>query len=393
MKPIKLMKSTFFREKEMKNKLIEFIGGASRLSMGDSCRGFEVNFAEWQETNFSVMFNSGSSANLALLQSLINLKMIKKGDKVGLSAVTWATNVMPVIQLGLVPILIDIEIHTLNISSSTFAKTLKKHPDLKSLFVTNLLGFSGDLNNIADLAKNKKVILLEDNCESLGSILENTKLGNFGIASTNSFFVGHHLSAIEGGAVCTGNEDLANMLKMVRAHGWDRSLKPSLQARYRKINGVSKFYDQYTFYELGYNLRPTEITGFLAQQQLGYLDQIVALRQRNYFKFHGASVGNKNFYELNLHGFECISNFAFPVICKSQTALSRYIKLFEKNLIEIRPIVGGNMARQPFFKDFLGCQVGLPNSDIVHKNGFYFPNNPELTSGEINRICELLLNN
>ena len=384
------MKSTFYKEKVVKDGLLNFIRRAKRLSMGEQCEKFEGNFARWQGINQSIMFNSGSSANLALLQSLLNLKMIKKGQKVGLSAVTWATNVMPVMQLGLVPILIDVELNTLNVSSATVKNTLKKHPDLRVLFVTNLLGFSGDLDVIAQMAKAKKILMLEDNCESLGSVFKNKKLGNFGLASTNSFFVGHHLSAIEGGAVCTNNEDLANMLKMVRAHGWDRSLSPSIQARLRKESGVTKFYDQYTFYELGFNLRPTEIAGYIAQQQLQFLDEIINLREKNYFQFHDASSGNNNFHELNPSGFQRISNFAFPVICKSKALLKKYINIFEKNLIEIRPIVGGNMACQPFFRNFLSVQGKLPNSDTIHNNGFYFPNNPELTNRELSRICELL---
>ena len=390
MKPIQLMKSTFFLEKEIKGKLANFIMRSKRLSMGSCCGNFEESFAKWQGAKFSTMVNSGSSANLALLQSLLNLKMLKKGEKVGLSAVTWATNVMPVIQLGLAPILIDVELDTLNISSNTVEAIIKRHPDMKALFVTNLLGFCGDLDVISEFCRLRKIILLEDNCESLGSVYKNIKLGNYGLASTNSFFVGHHLSAIEGGAVCTDNEDLSNMLKMVRAHGWDRSLSAALKARYRRGNRVSKFYDQYTFYELGYNLRPTEVTGFLAQQQLEHLDQIISLRQSNYFKFYEATLGNKDFHQLNLSGFQCISNFAFPVICKSKATMERYVKLFEKNLIEIRPIVGGNMARQPFFKDCLKPQGELKNSDLIHNNGFYFPNNPELNNSEVKRICNLL---
>src|SRR3989338_7190084 len=258
---IKLMKSTFYKEEETKQKLCEFILKANKLSMGEKCREFEIAFSKYQGRRFAVLVNSGSSANLALIYSLLKLGKINPGDNVGVSALTWSTNVSPLLQLGLNPVPIDVSLNTLNVSSGNLLETLKTK-ELKALFITNALGFCGDLDKIVKICEEKNIILLEDNCESLGSVAYGKKLGNFGLASTFSSFVGHHLSTIEGGMVCTDDEKLYEMLLMVRAHGWDRNLYTKSQKQLRKKEKCDDFYAKYTFYDLAYNARPTEISGF-----------------------------------------------------------------------------------------------------------------------------------
>lgn len=388
---IKLIKSTFFNEYESKKELAKFILSAKQLSFGKKCNQFESKFAKWQDRNHCVMLNSGSSANLAILQALLNLGRLKKGDKIGFSAVTWSTNVMPIIQLGLIPIPIDVEINTLNISSKLLEKSINK-TKIKALFITNLLGFCDDLDLIQSICKAKNIILLEDNCESLGSIYRGTKLGNFGLASTFSFYVGHHMSTIEGGAVCTDDEELDTMLRLVRAHGWDRNLTFAKQGEMRlkhKIN--SPFYSRYTFYDLGYNLRPTEINGFLGVQQLKHINKVNKIRQNNFINFY-ENITNLNlnkFFPLRFDHMDFLSNFAFPLICKSETYRNKLVKLCEGK-IEIRPIVGGDITAQPFFKRYSQKSFNCPNAKLIHDQGLYFGNNPDLSKSEINKIIKCL---
>lgn len=389
---IKLIKSTFYKEKSVKEKLIKFIRSAKKLSFGSECQKFEENFSLYQGRKYGVFFNSGSSANLAIIQALLNLKKIKRGDNVGFSAVTWSTNVMPLIQLGLKPIPVDVELDTLNVSSRKLLECLKKHP-LKALFLTNLLGFCDDIDKIEKICQQNKIILLEDNCESLGTIYKGKKLGNFGLASTFSFYVGHHLSTIEGGMVCTDDPEIAEMLKIVRAHGWDRNLKPQEQKKLRKNNRIkSDFYAAYTFYDLGYNLRPTEIQGFLGNIQLKYLDEINRKRNRNFIKFANVIYKeNEKYYPIRFTHIDFVSNFAVPVICKSKKIKEILIRKC-KNKIEIRPIAGGDMTAQPFFKKYVGNSIDLArnsNSSIIHEQGLYFGNNPELTNNEIKKIINV----
>ena len=203
---------------------------------------------------------------------------------------------MPIIQIGLNPIPIDIELNTLNISSNKLEEFLKK-TSLKVLFLTNLLGFCGDLDKIRKTCKEKKIILLEDNCESLGSVYKGKNTGNFGLASTFSFYVGHHMSTIEGGAVCTDDKELSVMLKMVRAHGWDRNLEKRDQGEIRQKNKIRlDFYGLYSFYDLGYNLRPNEINGFLGNNQLRYIKEINKKRNSNFLKLAEIIYGDNRYY-------------------------------------------------------------------------------------------------
>lgn len=387
---IKLIKSTFYKENETKKKLVNFINKARQLSFGQECEKFEISFAKWQGCKYCTMVNSGSSANLAIIQALLNLGKIRKGDSIGFSAITWSTNVMPLIQLGLNPVPIDAELDTLNVSSKKFVDSLKKYP-VKMLFLTNLLGFCDDIDNIANICREKNIILIEDNCESLGTVYKGKKLGNFGIASTFSFYVGHHMSTIEGGAICTNDKNLADMLRLVRAHGWDRNLSLEDQVKMRNKHKVnSTFYSRYTFYDLGYNLRPTEINGFIGNKQINYLPKILKKRNENFLKIASIIYKSKNYYPIKYDEIEFVSNFAIPIICKSKRIRDDLVEKC-KGKVEIRPIVGGDMVAQPFFRKYISNKFSNSNAELIHEQGLYFGNNPELTEEEIISILKLFI--
>lgn len=382
---IRLIKSSFYNEKKTKDRLIKFIKSASWLSFGEACQNFETEFAKFQKRKFCVMVNSGSSANLALIQALKNLGRLKNNDAVGFSAVTWSTNVMPLIQLGLRPIPVDIELSTLNVSSQTLENILKRIK-IKTLFLTNLLGFCSDIDKVSKLCSKHKITLIEDNCESLGTSYKGRLLGNYGFASTFSFYVGHHMSTVEGGAICTDDENLATMLRIVRAHGWDRNLSERHQRNLRARHKVnSTFYSRYTFYDLGYNLRPTEIQGFLGSLQLKYINKIVRTRNRNFMQIAPKIYQKTDKYiPTTYKHIDFLSNFAIPVVCKSERIRNNLVKKCA-SIIELRPIVGGDMTKQPYFKKHVKNFKRLPpcpNAELVHKQGLYFGNNPELTTKE-----------
>src|SRR5512135_1631596 len=257
---IPLMKNAFYKEYETRKALSEFILQAGKLSMGERCVEFEKAFAKRQGRAQAILFNSGGSANLALIQGLRNMETLGPGERVGFSALTWSTNVMPILQMGLVPVPIDCEPATLNVTSRTLAERIGDSK-LKALFITNALGFAGDLDAIRKMCGESGILLLEDNCEALGTELPAGRTGNFGLASTFSFFVAHHMSTIEGGMVATDDDDLADMLRVVRANGWDRNLSAVKQLKWRKrFNVPNELQAKYTFYDLGFNFRPTEIT-------------------------------------------------------------------------------------------------------------------------------------
>jgi CDP-6-deoxy-D-xylo-4-hexulose-3-dehydrase len=354
---IELMSTTFTNEEDTKEKLCDFIRTADKLSMGEQCRLFEDNFGKWQGRRYSVLFNSGSSANLAILQTYKNLGYLREGDRVGFSALTWSTNVMPIIQMGFIPIPIDININTLNIAVID--------ENINALFLTNALGLCDDIEWIYDYCHRRGILFIEDCCESLGSEYNSIKLGNFGDSSTFSFYVGHQMSTIEGGMVCTNNYNVYESLKMVRSHGWTRNLdRPD-----------NTFQGKYNFYQLAYNLRPTEITGFLGNNQLQYIDKNInkrdeLFRRWNYIIDNQYSINNMN----------KISNFAFPIISENEKRKNKAINCG----LEIRPIIAGDMREQPFYKNKYN---GFSCENVNYKySGFYIPNRPDLTEDEIKVI-------
>ncbi len=387
---IPLMKNAFLNEHETKKALADFIMKTDRLSMSTKCAEFEKEFAKKQGRADAVLFNSGGSANLALLQALKNLGRLTEGDAVGFSALTWSTNVMPIIQMGMKPVPVDVNHLTLNCHSSHLLERLKTTP-LKAFFITNALGFLGDLDEIARVCKEKGIILIEDNCESLGTELHGTKAGNFGSASTFSFFVAHHMSTIEGGMVATDDTELAEMLRITRANGWDRNLHADQQVRLRKKHTVGSELDsKYTFYDLAFNLRPTEITGFLGLYQLQFLDENIKKREANYLRIEKIMKENEDLIPLIHDHIGVLSTFAFPIICKTPELRAQYLEQFSGAGIEIRPMIAGNMQRQPFYKKYVTEEYDLPGTDLLHKNSFYCGNYPELSEQDLETISSSL---
>ncbi len=388
---IPLMKNAFLNEYETKKALSEFILTTNRLSMDSKCMEFEQKFAQFQGRDHAVLFNSGGSANLALLQALKNLGRLKDGDKVAFSALTWSTNTMPIIQMGMVPVPLDCQPDTLNVTNALFLERLQEEPDIKALFITNVLGFVADIDEIKKTCEERGIVFIEDNCESLGTELDGVKAGNFSTAATFSFFVAHHMSTIEGGMICSDDKELVEMLKIVRANGWDRNLNAEQQYKWRKKFDIkSEFQAKYTFYDLGFNLRPTEITGFLGLYQLQFLEDNIKKREENYLQLENIMKENEDLILLKHDRINVLSTFAFPVICKTPELRDEYLSRFSGAGIEIRPMIAGNMQKQPFYSKYVENTYDLPGTDKLHECGFYCGNYPELTKNDLETISSCL---
>ncbi|MCB2190558.1 MAG: DegT/DnrJ/EryC1/StrS aminotransferase family protein [Deltaproteobacteria bacterium] len=387
---IPLNRASFFKEKEAIDGLCEYLRGSDKFSMGSKCREFENRFARFQGRKYGVCFNSGASANLCLLQSLLNLGRLQRGDAVGFSGLTWSTNVMPLFQFGFTPIPVDCSPEFINVSSRDLERRLEDQT-LKCLFITNALGFTGDLDRIRDICAKRDILLLEDNCESLGTELPSGKAGNFGLAATFSFYVAHHMSTIEGGMACTDDQELYEMLVISRANGWDRNLDPAVQQRWREKYGVpSEFESKYTFYDLAFNLRPTEITGVLGLHQLKHLEENVDLREKNYLAIERAFLANDELKALDHGHITKLSSFAVPIVCASPQLRAKYLARFQEADVEVRPMIAGNICEQPFYLKYADCKYDLPGTDFISQSGFYCGNYPELTERDIQIIVGCL---
>ncbi len=180
---------------------------------------------------------------------------------------------------------------------------------------------------------------------------------------------------------------------IARAHGWDRNLSNNDKAALRKKYKIKKFFNSYTFYNLAFNVRPTEICGKLGNLQINRLNKEIKTREKNFKVFLNSAKKNKELLYPRLSHMSLISNFAFPVVCKSKKYFQLLTKTFKKYNIEIRPIISGNILKQPFIKQYLNqTSKMLKNSNYLHEKAFYFPNNPDLNDEEIKRICFILEN-
>lgn len=386
-----LIKNAFLEDAETKRALADFIMTAEKLSMGERCAAFEKAFAAKQGRKEAILFNSGGSANLAMFQALKNLGWLQDGDAVGFSALTWSTNSMPIIQMGLKPVAIDCDVDTLNVMSHNLEERLAE-VKLKAFFATNVIGFAGDLGAIRELCDKNNILFLEDNCESLGTELPQGKTGNFSLGSSFSFYVAHHMSTIEGGMVCTDNEEFAEMLRIVRANGWDRNLYPHQQTKWRATTqgAESEFYSKFLFHDLGFNFRPTEITGFLGLYQLQFLDRNIKTREQTFLRCEQIIKDNDDLLSVRWDHINVVSSFVIPVIGKTVALRDRYLEKFLNAGVEVRPMIAGNIQKQPFHKKYVAETYPLPNTDFLHTNSFYSGNCPDYTEKEIQIIMSCL---
>ena len=359
------------------NKLITWLKTYPRLTKGNCTIELEKKWSNWLGTNYSIFCNSGSSANLLMLWALIEAGRITRDSKIVVPSVAWATDLAPVIQLGMTPILCDSNLYNLSVDLEHLEKIFKEtNPDV--LLLVSVLGLAPDMNIIKNLCDKYNVILLEDTCESMGSKFNNKKLGTFGLMSSFSTYFGHHISTIEGGFVSTNDETLYEVLKSIRSHGWGRDLSINHNSQLKSDWQVSNFDSLYTFYYSGFNLRSTDLQAFIGLHQIDKLDYICKKRNENYKLYNGLLSNYKS------KGFN--SNFAYPIISDNKNQI---IQKLQDNNIEVRPLICGSMGSQPFYIKEYGEKI-LPNSSIIDKKGFYVPNHPGLCEEDIIFVSDII---
>jgi CDP-6-deoxy-D-xylo-4-hexulose-3-dehydrase len=271
---IKLVKDTI--DFDDITKLIEWLKTNPKLTKGELTTEFERRWSEWLGVKYSVFVNSGSSANLAALYSIILSKRMRN-NKIVVPAVSWVTTVTPAIQLGLEPIMCECDINNLGLDIDHL-KEIIKNENPSAIILVHVLGFPNYMDEIIELCNENNIMLIEDTCESIGSEYKGKKLGTLSDLSTFSFYFGHHMSTIEGGMVSTNDEDLYHILLSIRSHGWDRDLPKEKQEFLRKKYNVDSFRSLYTFYYPGFNLRATDLQAFIGLDQLNKLTTIVENR-------------------------------------------------------------------------------------------------------------------
>lgn len=364
-------------------KLSEWFLTNPRLTKGELTERFEEEWSGWNRNKFSIFVNSGSSANLLMLYSLL-LSGRLKNKKAIVPALSWVTTVSPFIQLGMEPVLCDCDNKNLGVDLNHFEELSKKYNPGVAIIV-HVLGQPNNLSTILDICRKHNIILLEDCCESHGSQYKGKKVGTFGEMASFSFYFGHHMSTVEGGMVVTDDEDLYNLMLSIRSHGWSRDLENNYAQALKEKYRIDDFRERYTFYYPGFNLRSTDLNAFLGLEQLKKLDNTVQKRFNNYLRY---KKNLRPYYWIQESEGNPISSFAFGLVVDD---LEKTVSALEDKSIETRPLICGSIGEQPFWIEKYGKQI-LPNASRVHSNGLYIPCHQELKENEIDEISEILIN-
>lgn len=345
------------------------------FTMGPKVAQFERDFAKYIGSKYSVMVNSGSSANLLMVAALFYTKnptlKLNPGDEVIVPAVSWSTTYYPLYQYGLKIKFVDIDLQTLNYDLEQLRTAIG--PQTRAVMVVNLLGNPNNFSKIKSIIGDRQITLIEDNCESLGAEFEGKKAGSFGVMGTFSSFFSHHISTMEGGLIVTDDEELHHILLSLRAHGWTRNLPKENHVCGTK--GDDPFEESFRFVLPGYNVRPLEMSGALGIEQIKKLPYLIAERRKNGALLQGA-LGNHSNLLIQLEIGKS-SWFGFSLVIRPESSWIR--KDLVKNLtnlgFECRPIVTGNFAKNEVVKYFDSEVHGqLSNAEHADKNGLFIGN-------------------
>ena len=380
---IKLVTDTI--SKQDIDNLINWLKTYPRLTKEELTPKFEKKWSDWLEVEHSLFCNSGSSANLLMLWALVQANRITQDAKIVVPSASWATDLAPVMQLGMTPILCDSNLEDLSVDLNHLERIFKEtKPEV--LLLVSVLGLVPDMQKIVQLCEEHDVILLEDTCESMGSKFGDKKLGTFGLMSSFSTYFGHHMSTIEGGIISTHDNELFDILKCIRSHGWDRDLNTDRQKALRTNWNTSDFDSLYTFYFSGFNMRSTDLQAFIGLDQIDKLDDSCKKRNKN-FKLYQDLLANFRPY-ISEQPDNFVSNFAYPIIHKNRNVI---VKMLQDANIEVRPMICGSMGTQPFYVKKYGRKK-LTNVSKIDKCGFYVPNHPGLSEQDILKITNIIKN-
>ncbi len=348
---------------------------STKVTMGPKVVAFEKEFCGAFNFAHGVMNNSGSSANLLAVAALANPAArdgLKPGDEVIVPALCWSTTVWPLIQLGLVPVFVDMDPETLNIDPEQIERAIG--PKTRAVMLVHVYGNPCDMDAIVSICNKRNLILIEDCCEALAATYGGKAVGTIGRVGTFSFYFSHHMTTLEGGICVTDDFELAELMRILRAHGWVRET----ENRDAYLKQYPDFDPRFLFVNLGYNLRATELQGAIGSVQLPKLAGFVDARRENTaaWKKDLARFGEfLAFQQETPKGRSSCFGFPMTLTDKAPFNVRDLMAHLNKARIETRPIIAGNMAAQPGLKLYQHRIVGdLPHSSWIMHNGITFGN-------------------
>jgi CDP-4-dehydro-6-deoxyglucose reductase, E1 len=358
------------------------------LTHGANVRAFEEEWSAWLGVKYSVLVNSGASANL-LTMAILKIRY-PNGGEVIVPPLTWVSDIASVLQNGFTPVFVDIDPHSLAMDPKQVLSNVSEKT--RAVFLTHVQGFNGLTDELVTELNRKNIPLIEDVCESHGATHHGQKLGSFGWISNFSFYYAHHMSTIEGGMVCTNDPDVYQQVRMLRSHGMVReSIDLEVRSAYQKAN--PELNPDFIFAFPAYNVRNTEIGGILGRSQLKRLDANVSRRTDNLRRFLSRIDPKKYRTDFKIEGS---SNYAFNLVLQKAdvTFVQRLMIKMRECGIEFRrgSAGGGNQIRQPYLKGILpeNYHKQFPQVEHIHFYGFYIGNFPDLRNEEIDEICAIL---
>lgn len=386
MKPIKY----FLAEDTIDNgdidKLVEWLKTYPRLTKGPLTLQFEKKWSDWLGRSYSVMNNSGSSANLLMYYTLL-LSGILKNKKVIVPSVGWVTTVAPAIQFGFEPIMCEADPDTFGLDLNHLEELLKEH-NPGTVILVQVLGVPHKMERIMELKEKYGFVLLEDACAAMGASYHGKKAGTFGDMASFSMYFGHQMSTIEGGIVSTDNKLFNDLLLMLRSHGWGKDLdKDTHQALKDKYN-VDDFHSPFVFYEPGFNVRSTDLNAFIGIGQIDKLEWLIRRRQENHARYK--ELLGERFYTQKYDDQTTICSISFGCLAKDGAERKKIVSALEDNGIETRIFSAGNLGQHPFWANRYGV-FSSPMADRIHHTGFFLPNNPLLSLEDISFISKVVL--
>ena len=358
-----------------------------KLTMSEITKKFEYTFSKFVGSKYALMVNSGSSANLISAFALINPKKknrLKPGDKFIIPAICWSTSLWPLVQCGLKPEFIDVNLDNYCLNENLLRKSTKA----KAIMNIHILGNSPNMELISNFVKSKNMYLIEDTCEALGSKYKNKYLGTFGDFGTYSFYYSHQITSGEGGMiVCKTKEDY-ELIHTLRSHGWDRGLNQK-----RKKN-------DFNFINSGFNLRPMDLTAAIGLSQIKRLKNMIRSRSKNRKKII-EKIKNHYKWDNQFIFFEPNKNlepswFGLPLLLNKKYIKNKekFLKYLDYSGVETRPILSGNFLNQESCKlyKFKFNNKDFRVSQEIEDRGFFIglPTN-DMSNKTLNFLCEKLL--
>ena len=368
-----------------KKALTDFINEPNqRFTQGKKVKEFEKAWSEWEGVKYSTFVNSGASANYIMT----SIMKEKKGvGEVIVSPLGWVSDVAPLVNLGFTPVFVDISLENMSITLDNIKEAVTDKT--VGVCLVHVLGFNAINDELIKFCKDNDLFLIEDCCESHGATYNNEKIGKFGDVSNFSFYFGHHITTIEGGMVCTDDEEIYQLSRGFRSHGMTRELSEELQEKYKK--DYPEVNPLFTFAIPGYNFRSTELNAVLGLEQIQRLDYNIEKRKEN-FKVWLDCLDPTIYYTAFKE--EGNSNFSLPLIIQDSNK-----ELFEKVCVlldgedveyRIGTAGGGNQARQPYLEKYEFRTHDLTNVNYIHEYGLYVGNHPELDKDGIISLCDKL---